>query len=126
MSRSYEMRIQITDFDESKLPKIEKACLAEWPFESEDFSIEVDAKTVRTLTGNGIGSLCGGEDEDEFSDRLAKAIWTANGRYCEVEVQALYLEELPYEHYVREEDDYQRLMGKAMETQNETCERLVS
>jgi hypothetical protein len=119
------MRIQITDFDESNLLEIEKACLAEWPFESESFSVEVDAKSVQTLTGNGIGSLCGGEDEDEFSDRLAKAIWKANGRYCEVGVQALYLEELPYEHYDRGEDDYERLMGKAVETQNEHCERLV-
>lgn len=112
MSRSYELRVQIIDFDESRLPKIEKACLVEWPFESEEFSVEVDAKGGRTLTGNGIGSLCGGEDEDEFSDRLAKAVWVANERYCEVEVQALYLEELPYEHYDRGEEDYERLMGK--------------
>jgi hypothetical protein len=109
------MRVQITDFEEAGLSKIEKACLEEWPFEAEEFSVEIDAKNVQTLTGNGIGSFCGGEDEDEFSDRLAKAIWEANGKYCEVEVQALYLEELPYEHHVREEDDYERLMGNTVQ-----------
>jgi hypothetical protein len=112
VSRSYEMLIRITDFKKARLNRIEKACLAEWPCESEEFSVEVDSKGVRTLTGKGIESLCGGETEEEFTDRLARAVWKANGRYCEVEVQALYLEELPYERHVREEEDYQRLMKK--------------
>lgn len=106
------MLITITDFKKARLNRIEKACLAEWPFDSEEFSVEVDSKGVRTLTGKGIESLCGGESEEEFTDRLARAVWKANGRCCEVEVQALYLEELPYERHVREEEDYQRLMKK--------------
>lgn len=110
MSRSYEMRVQVTDFKKSRLNRIEKACIEEWSFDSETFSVEVDSKNVRTLTGNGTDSLCGGESEEEFADRLARAVWKANGSYCEVEVQALYLEELPYEQHVREENDYKRLM----------------
>lgn len=109
------MMIQVMDFKKSRLSRIEKACLAEWDFDSEAFSVEVDSKSIRTLTGKGIGSLCGGESEEEFADRLAIAIWKANGSYCEIEVQALYLEDLPYEQHIREEDDYKRLMGKTVE-----------
>ena len=126
MSRSYEMMITVTGFDESCLFEIEKACFANWPFEAESFSVDRDTKNTRVLSGNGIGSLCIGESEEEFTDRLAKAVWKANGSYCEVGVQALYLEGLPYERHLREEDDYERLMSKVAETQNDHRERLVS
>ena len=112
MSRLYEMRVRVTDFKKRKLNRIEKACLEQWSFDSEEFSMEVDSKSIQGLTGKGIGALCGGESEEEFADRLAVAIWKANGGYCEVEVQALYLEDMPYEQHVREEDDYKRLMNK--------------
>jgi hypothetical protein len=111
MSRSYEMAVTITGFNKSRLNKIKKACLAEWPFELDEFS--VDTKKVRTLTGKGIDFLCGGENEDEFSDRLAKAVWKANGSYCEVEVEASYLDAAPpCEEHVRGKNDYKRLIGK--------------
>lgn len=111
MSRSYEMGVTITGFNKSRLQKIKKACLAEWSFDEDEFS--VDPKKVRTLTGKGIGSLCGGEDEEEFTDRLAKSVWKANGKYCGVEVQAVFLESPPpCEDHVRGKDDFERLMGK--------------
>jgi hypothetical protein len=110
------MAVTITGFQKSKLQKIKKACRAEWDFEQDDFSVETvdgDAKSLRTLTGHGMGSLCGGESEEEFSDRLATAIWKANGAYCEVEVQASYLEDdPPCEDHLRGKNDYKRLMGR--------------
>jgi hypothetical protein len=113
MSRTYEMAVIITGFEKSRLQKIKKACRAEWDFEQDEFSVDGDAKSLRTLTGHGIGSLCGGESEEEFSDRLAKAVWKANGKYCEVEVGASYLEnDPPCDDHIRGKDDYKRLMGK--------------
>jgi hypothetical protein len=115
MSRSYEMAVIITGFEKSRLQKIKKACRAEWDFEQDEFSVDGDAKSLRALTGHGISSLCGGESEEEFSDRLSKAVWKANGKYCGVEVQALYLDATPpSDDHVRGEDDYERLMGKAV------------
>jgi hypothetical protein len=116
MSRSYEMGVTITGFNKSKLQKIKKACLAEWDFEEDELSVQVDEKKKRTLTGKGVGFLCGGEVEEEFSDRLAKAIWKANGRYCGVEVQAVFLDATPpSDDHVRGKDDYKRLIGKAVQ-----------
>ena len=112
MSRSYEMAVTITGFKKSKLQKIKKACQAEWDFEEDDFSVDGNAKSLRTLMAKGIGSLGGGETEGEFSDRLAKAVWMANGKYCEVEVGAMYLDDPPYDDHLRDKNDYKRLLGK--------------
>ena len=48
----------------------------------------------------------GGESEEEFAARVTHAVWKANGGYCEVEVTATYLEELPYTTHELDEDDY--------------------
>jgi hypothetical protein len=54
--------------------------------------------------------LCGGESEEQFTERLSVAIWRANGEFCEVVVNATYLEELPYESHTLDQDDYDRLI----------------
>jgi hypothetical protein len=41
------------------------------------------------------------------------AIWRANGAYCDVTVDATYLESLPYETHCLSEADYARLIGKS-------------
>ncbi len=63
------------------------------------------------LTASADDRLCGGETEEEFAQRLAKAIWAANGDYCRVEVNATYLDQLPYETHCLDEDDYRRLVA---------------
>ena len=105
MNCCYDMRIEVTGFRKNRLSKIEEACVEEWQFEDDAFEVSTIARKQR-LRGNGECTLCGGETEDEFTDRLAAAIWKANGKYCEVEVQALCLEEPPYEQHIRDEDDY--------------------
>ena len=104
------MLVQVREFNPARLNQIEMACSAEWPFEADEFSVETGTNNTRVLTAKAFGTLCGGESDEEFTDRLAMAIWKANQGYCEVEVQALYLEDLPYEQHVREKEDYQRLM----------------
>ena len=77
------------------------------------------------MFGYGEGRLGGGESEEEFADRLARAIWNANGAFCEIEVRATYLDDLPYVDYCRDEDDYGRLIAAAANkpsTQEETCD----
>jgi hypothetical protein len=66
-----------------------------------------------TLTASAEGSLCGGESEEEFTERLSLAVWKANGEFCEVTVNATYLEDLPYEVHCLDQSDYDRLIRQS-------------
>ena len=55
---------------------------------------------------DGESSLGGGTSEEEFAESLAHAIWKANAGFCSIRVIATYLEDLPYEDYDFEEDEY--------------------
>jgi len=99
------MGVQISGFDPEYVEAIKDAAFEEWTFDAWD-----DHDGV--LRSCADGCLCAGETEEEFADRLAKAIWKANGAFCPVEVQATYLDQLPYEEHCRNEDDYVRLIGK--------------
>ena len=111
MSRSYEMTVEIKDYKTNRLKKIIRACREEWNFAPDDFIRERTnpvAKHYDKVIATAEGNLCGGETEHEFADRLAQAIWKANGGYCHVAVRAMNLENMPYETYLYDEDDYRR------------------
>lgn len=104
MSRMYGMYVRITGHDPDRAEAIKKAANAEWEFEEwleypEELSADAD------------GKLCGGEAENEFADRLARAVMKANGKACEVEVSCTCLEELPHEIYSYDEENYEELVG---------------
>ena len=110
MSRMYEMAVEIKDYKANRLKRIIHACREEWNFVPDDFTRERTdpmAKRYDKVIATAEGSLCGGEDEREFADRLARAVWKANGEYCHVVVRATNLENMPYETYSYDEDDYQ-------------------
>lgn len=116
MSRFYEMRVTVEGFDEPRKEAIQQACLEEWSFEADDwFCFERHTDDVRCMEASAQGNLCGGEGEDEFARRISKVIWKANGAFCPVTVKAVYMEELPYETYTMDEEDY----AKAMEACHE-------
>ena len=106
MSRYYEMMVTISDFAADKQAVVEAAANDEW-----DFTDCSEGNGLIMLTGKE--SLCGGESEAEFAERITKAIWQANGQFCEVEVCATYLENPPYETYHLDEDDYEMLQRVA-------------
>ncbi len=111
MSRYYEMRVEITGHRPEKADAIRDAATDQWEF--------VDwYDQDETLTASAEGSLCGGETAEEFTERLSVAIWRANGAYCNVTVNATYLESLPYETHCLNEADYARLIGKQEEQQD--------
>ena len=105
MSRYYNMAVTITCAARERIDAVKQAAEAEWAF--DDWFLDDDG----VLTASADGSLCGGETEEEFAARLAKAIWTANGAYCGVEVHATYLDQMPYETHCFDEDDYRRLVA---------------
>lgn len=108
MSRYYEMYVTINGFAPTRKQRIIKACQNEWEFEPDSFEplAEVPGMPPTRLNAIGRSSLCGGESESEFADRLSAAVWRANGGICEVTVAATYLEELPHERHLRDEEDY--------------------
>ena len=103
MSRLYEMQVEITGWDSLRKEDIKQAARLQWPF--EDWLPWEDR-----LIAAAEGSLCGGEREEEFARRLAHTIWQANGTFCLVEVRATYLEELPHEFYIFEEEDHDEFL----------------
>jgi hypothetical protein len=98
------MGVEIREYDLGKEDQIKKAAENVWPFDSWWSSGEGD------LQASASDWLCGGESEEQFTERLSVAIWRANGEFCEVVVNATYLEELPYESHTLDQDDYDRLI----------------
>ena len=105
MSQFYEMSVEVSGYDPAKAKEIQEAAEAEWPL--EDWWSAAD-QPGETMHASAQGSLCGGEES--FVERLSLAIWRANGSYCNVSVDATYLENLPYETHTLDEDDYARLI----------------
>ncbi len=110
MSRDYGMEVEICGHKRNKMGAIFKAAKQEWRFKHRDEREEVGGMVM--VLQYAEGSLCGGESEEEFTDRLALAIWKANGAYCEVTVDATYLNAPPVDFHVRDEEDFQRLQAK--------------
>ena len=105
MSRHYDMTVSILGYDKKQKYEIQIAAETEWDF-CDWHGMDGE------LISSGEGNLGGGESEDEFSRRLAMAIWEANGKFCQVDVCATCLEDLPYETYGFNKDDYKRIMDK--------------
>ncbi len=103
MSRYYNMSVTVTGARPDRVEGIRASASAEWAF--DDWQ-EHDG----VLTASADDRLCGGETEPEFAERLAKAVWAANGGACGVDVTATYLEELPSESYSLDESDYNRMI----------------
>lgn len=110
MSRFYGMHVSIDNVHPHRVSQVIEAAGQEWEF--NDWS-RWESNNQFHLESYGESYLCGGESEEEFTDRLAAAVWKANGQFCEVRVDATYLEELPYETHERDVDDYQRWMAHA-------------
>lgn len=107
MSRNYSMDIEVTGFVPTRRRRIVAACCREWDFAADNFSfLKPDPPQQNNMTATADGQLCGGETESEFTDRLAAAIWSANGRYCQVTVRITSLDNLPYDTRAKDETDY--------------------
>ena len=104
MSRYYEMDVEILGHAPEKEDQIKMAAEEEWPFRDWWSTGEGD------IHASAQSTLGGGESEEQFTERLSVAIWRANGSFCEVMVNATYLEDLPFETHTLDESDYARLI----------------
>ena len=103
MSRQYGMSIEVHKITAEEFESVKAVIESEWD-EGDPFY----NKTTNTLSTYAEGSLAGGETEKEFVTRLSRAIWTELKRFVEVTVGATYLEDLPFESYTADEDDYEQ------------------
>lgn len=101
MSRSYLISVEVRKPDPTRLREIEIAAEKEWQF--DEWILLEDQKLISSFAES---SLSGGEGEKEFADRLTKAIWKANGKYCQVLISATCLDDLPTNLYELTEVDF--------------------
>lgn len=101
MSRYYLMSVEVRKPNPARLRDIEIAAEQEWPFEEWTWF-----EKQKRMTSYAESSLSGGEGENEFADRLTKAIWKANGGYCPVLVYATCLDDLPLNLYELKKNDF--------------------
>ena len=80
----------ISDHNPALVEEIKAAAKEVWPFTEWNDGDE-------SLRAYAEDSLCAGETEEQFTERLSAAIWQANGCRCTVSVNATYMEGLPYE-----------------------------
>lgn len=107
MSRCYQMSIAIQAKD-AGLTKEEKRNLIDALEQEWDWGDFDDMQGIISATGEG--NLCAGETEDQFASRCYRAVWTAINKYVRVNLIQTYLEDLPYESYESDEEDFERMM----------------
>jgi hypothetical protein len=100
------MTVEISGHHPARVEAIKKAATAEWPLEADWIN------NGERMQASGEGQLCGGEMEEEFTERLSLAVWRANRAFCQIVVDATYMEELPHETHCLDEGDYAQLVKK--------------
>ena len=89
MSRYYGMKVTVRGYQASPKGLIVEKLQELWDFEAPDVLQD------GTLELAGEDHLTAGMLDCEFATELARAVWEANGGYCEVEVESTYLEVTP-------------------------------
>jgi hypothetical protein len=111
MSRLYRISIIVTEYDENQVEAIFDAITQEWDIDHHYCHPASTAEAgPRFLCASGDSYLCGGESEEDFADRVALGVWQAIGGYCHIKVDATYLDDLPCETHIRDDDDYYHLV----------------
>jgi len=100
------MFIKVSDFNQDNKDQIQEAAENEWGGLGNYWYCYKDEDGTQMSSGCD-GTLCGGEDEEEFSNRIVEAIWEANDGFCKVEVSATCLEDIPCETYEFGKKDYE-------------------
>ena len=106
MSRYYRMDVEVLKYDTARMEDVVDACNGEWEFNLEG---PTDLIGDGSLRGTGEDCLYGGESPEEFAQRLSKAVWKANGGFCEVYVRCYDLENIPCESYEYDEETFKEM-----------------
>lgn len=102
----YRVSINISEYNPAKEEAIEVAAREHWEFNNWGYWGDV-------MSADGEGDMW--FSEEEFSEKVTKAIWKANGAFCRVQVATTCLEDLPTESYLFDEDIYQEFLNDNQE-----------
>ncbi len=106
MSEIFGVKIEADGLNEGRLAQIREALCNEWDIEEDEIHFTPRPKYAADMLAVTAGGPCSMETEGEFCERIAAAIWKANGRYCPVRVS---IEEAA-NVYAFTERDYQCFM----------------
>ena len=106
MSQTYGMDFTVADYKPERESAIIEAIRGEWYFDPTEHLEAYHGE----ISGYAEGSLS--DTEEDFAKGVARAVWKANAGYCEVRVNATYLDNLPSETYSFDEDEYAEMTGK--------------
>jgi len=120
MSRNYEIHYEIRGYDESKEEEIVN--ILRDKAEANESVFDVNGK--RIISADSEINLGGGMSEDEFIHDITKAIWLANGKFCEVNVKHVCLDYLPYEQISKDEEDFLQLINDDKGFQDEIFKKI--
>ena len=109
MSNRYGISVELKRYKKDRITEIKSAVNELWPFEEWRESKHWGHGRPVLEAKYAESNLGGGQEEGEFADTVAKAVWKANGGYCEVNVALAYLEDLPATVYARDKHDFERL-----------------
>ncbi|MCK6440326.1 MAG: hypothetical protein L6Q71_09020 [Planctomycetes bacterium] len=103
MSRRYGIVAEISGYDKSREAAIKRTLKDYWPFRTwDDMDTMLIAEYARCTLGEG-------QDEEEFVNDVAKAVWAANGGYCKVRLHMTCLDSYPTAVHTREREHFERL-----------------
>ena len=105
MSRAYNAYIRISNFDPARKLAIVTAARADWGWSFDGWN-DPSFPNQEIIESAEDSYLSGGESEEEFVQRVTHDIWTANGAFCSVQLEMTFLENLPFETYELDEEDY--------------------
>lgn len=91
---------EVNTLEKEVVLRIKRALKEEWFHDGLDTIDDITANGEKsTIEGSYDGYLCGGESEEEFSERISKAVWDIAGKFVPIDIRATYLEELPFQTY---------------------------
>ena len=111
MSLYYSIGVSVQGANPARATEIKEAAEAEWPFDADDWEPYGEPDDPTNFQASATGNLCAVLTEQELAHRLIRAVWVANGGYCEVGVSATRLEDMPYEDYRLDRDDFERMIA---------------
>ena len=115
----YSLRIDISGHDAGKIEAIKDAANEQWEFKADDWH---EYFGDLTATAEGLGTS---ESDEDIMVRMSAAVWTANGKFCDVSVE---IENLDTDHHVPysiDETDYERIMAEIKDGANPSSALLL-
>ena len=99
MSRYYDMGVEIPGTIPAKRTEIKKR-------QRTNGLLTIGGlRAKEIMQASASDWLCGGETEEQFTERLSVAICAPTAVFAKSSVNATYLEEFPYETHTLDQDD---------------------